>query len=533
METLKETLVIDMHEFSDEPKGNVIENNEERSKNYTKILSDIEDILGDDDKIKEIMGKYEKGKTEEEYDDNRAKRIDLMLKMAGDISYEDYIMAIKKSRKHGSTVLLKRDIDETRVNNYNPEWAMSWDANHDIQPVLDFFAVITYVTDYWAKPDEGITQYLREAAAILKSEPDQKKRCQQMANTFLTHRQMGEVEAYYKILPSLSLKYSSVDTIFIPAEKKELRSKFLMKLDENDANFDKGLEVDGGRDGKFVEKSDIIDKFCRREILEKDPELEALSAIQFAKMYDPIRRKTSKINEDSRHSKEDNQDINIDIDTAENNGNEEADNAEKSNTTNDLWEDEEDRVANYYITTNLLYNHIRLPNTIKIKNQKEGEVPIYAKRSFPKAARIHKKREDNDPHRFFLSELMLYTGYTDEEQLGCDDEEKCRELYLKNKDAIQFVKMHMMPFTEGVEENIELKTADEMLKEARDLDEFQKKTLHIAIRYAQNVLIARKRNTPTSFSSILDGTWVSRKWKVNTNQCNISICPPTNDERRR
>ena len=158
---------------------------------------------------------------------------------------------------------------------------------------------------------------------------------------------------------------------------------------------------------------------------------------------------------------------------------------------------------------------------------------------------------------------MLYTGYTDEQDLGCDDEEKCRELYLKNKDAIQFVKMHMMPFTEGVEEarhfiqeatkddrtsttnigdeldpmqemeiiecqdgedlfhpdfahvnpdeleignnltqirktvrNIELKTADEMLKEARDLDEFQKKALHIAIRYAQNVLIARKRNTP-------------------------------------
>ena len=103
--------------------------------------------------------------------------------MAGNISYENYVMAIKKTRKHGSTVLLKRDIDETRVNNYNPEWVIPWDANHDIQPVLDFFAVITYVTDYWAKPDEGITQYLREAAAILESEPDQRKRCQQMASS--------------------------------------------------------------------------------------------------------------------------------------------------------------------------------------------------------------------------------------------------------------------------------------------------------------------------------------------------------------
>ena len=58
-------------------------------------------------------------------------------------------------------MLLKRDIEETIVNNYNPEWVIPWDANHAIQPVLDFFAVITYVTDYWAIPDEGIPNISR------------------------------------------------------------------------------------------------------------------------------------------------------------------------------------------------------------------------------------------------------------------------------------------------------------------------------------------------------------------------------------
>ena len=205
--------------------------------------------------------KFPKGNTIEEYDVNRAKRIDLLLTIAGVNSYDDYIMAIKKQARHGSTVHLKRDVDETRVNNYNPEWALAWNANHDIQPTLDFFGVITYVTDYWAKPDEGITQFLKEAAAILKSEANQQKRCQEMANTFLTHRQMGEVEAYYKIFPHLTLKYSSVDTIFIPSDKKELRSKFLMKLDEDDINYEKASEVAGGRTGRFLEKPDLIDKF--------------------------------------------------------------------------------------------------------------------------------------------------------------------------------------------------------------------------------------------------------------------------------
>ena len=154
------------------------------------------------------------------------------------------------------------------VNNYNPEWALSWNANHDIQPVLDYFAVITYVTDYWAKVDEGVTQQLKEAAANLKSETNQKRRCQEMANTFLTHRQMGECEAYYKILPNLNLKYSTIDAIFIPSDRKEMRSKFLRKLTEDDENSKYGGKVMGGREGLFIEKPDIIDKYCRRIITE-------------------------------------------------------------------------------------------------------------------------------------------------------------------------------------------------------------------------------------------------------------------------
>ena len=98
------------------------------------------------------------------------------------------------------------------------------------------------------------------------------------------------------------------------------------------------------------------------------------------------------------------------------------------------------------------YHYVPLPQYIKIKNPNPGEVTIFEKRSFPKAARIHKKREDNDPHRFFLSELMLYTGYTDEKQLGCDEERKCMALYLRKKNDIEFVKRLLMPFTQGVEE---------------------------------------------------------------------------------
>ena len=95
---------------------------------------------------------------------------------------------------------------------------------------------------------------------------------------------MSEAEAYYKIFPNLNLKYSNINTIFMPSDKRTMRSKFLLKVDESDTI--KGVEVDGGRDGLFIEKPDIIDKFCRREITEKNPELAAMASIHFGKMYE-------------------------------------------------------------------------------------------------------------------------------------------------------------------------------------------------------------------------------------------------------
>ena len=126
--------MIDKNDISTETD----ESDKSQAKNYMKMLSDIEDILIDEEKVKEIMSRYEKGTTNEEYETNRSKRIDLLLKMAGNYTYEDYLTALRKTTKHASRVLLKTDVDKTLVNNYNPVWALSWNANHNLQLVLDF-----------------------------------------------------------------------------------------------------------------------------------------------------------------------------------------------------------------------------------------------------------------------------------------------------------------------------------------------------------------------------------------------------------
>ena len=169
-------------------------------------------------------------RSEEEYERNRGRRIDLLLEMAG-TTYKEYVKEIRNSVKKGYTILLERDIDEVYINAFNPQWLEAWQGNMDLQPCFDYFAVITYITDYLTKDDSGVTAILRE---VMKDsdKKDSKEKMQTLIHTFLTHRQMGQAEAYYKLIPSMNMKYSTVKTVFVPTDKKDIRSKFLKKIDE-------------------------------------------------------------------------------------------------------------------------------------------------------------------------------------------------------------------------------------------------------------------------------------------------------------
>ena len=91
----------------------------------------------------------------EEYKKNIRERIEKVLKKASaggtPITYEKYEQAVIEQPRKGSEVLLRRDIDEIYVNNYNAEWIVDWNANIDLSPVYDYYGTITYITDYFTK----------------------------------------------------------------------------------------------------------------------------------------------------------------------------------------------------------------------------------------------------------------------------------------------------------------------------------------------------------------------------------------------
>ena len=298
-----------------------------------------------------------------------------------------------------------------------------------MQPCYDYSTVITYVADYLTKNDSGVTAILREV--MKRTEKDETKEIINMLkNTFLTHRQMGQAEAYYKLIPSLHMKYSSVKTVFIPTDKKELRSRFLQKVEENENTHDKVAFNVNGREGLFIEKTDVIEKYMRRpgpknphvEFTEGDNDLEDLVTVQFVKMFETRQKKDT----------DDEQEL-IDMD--------------------ELDFDDDDVKFHYIMRADEKKEDTLLPQCIKLLPKYPGENNFMKKRRFPAAVRFHKKRKDVETHSFFLSELMLYYPFRDEKtDLHSENEELCAKLYIQEFDNIQKVKQKVMEHLENVEE---------------------------------------------------------------------------------
>ena len=153
----------------------------------------------------------------------------------------------------------------------------------DLQVCLDYYGIITYISNYFSKDDTGTVPYILEALKKALNQSLQ-NRLSVVANIFLTHRQIGESEAFYKILPHLQMKYSNIDCVFLPTGFKKNRSSFLMELNVDEAkNCADVIQVEN-KDGLFTEKPSMIDKFERMDrSLNKC--LQELTYIQFAMKY--------------------------------------------------------------------------------------------------------------------------------------------------------------------------------------------------------------------------------------------------------
>ena len=396
-----------------------ITNTEKRDKKLAEhrvVLGKVKEVLDDEDAILKIMEKYDKqAETKVEYDVNMKKRIEELCALAG-VDYKEYIDALGTS-KTGHSVVQKRDLDEMYINSYNVEWIRAWNGNMDIQIVLDYFAVITYVTDYYAKDDTGTMEVIKAALAQTNTN-DLKEKMRTVANVFLTHRQMGEAEAVYRLLPSTNLKKSNVTCQWLSLGEKKDRSSRWSKATEEDCKSGRPVTELDGHEGFWYEQQDMWSKYLRRAI-----EIEEICFAQFGKMY----------RSGGKGKKHEDTDDDIDVDGEEKRIQGVPANEEKFHYTM-TYRNEREKL---------------LPETIILKDLYPREAPVMQKRRFPAVLRFNKAKRD-DPIKFMLHEIMLYRP-TREEIDMTKIESMYQESY-EGKRKVDIIKEQVMEHLEGVEE---------------------------------------------------------------------------------
>ena len=140
-----------------------------------------------------------------------------------------YILAIRHTLKCDN--FLKRAPSEIRINSYNITLLRTWQANMDIQYVLDLYACATYILSYFTKGQRGMSRLLEKAAEEAKSgNKDITNRVRHIGNKFLNGVEISAQEAVYLVL-QMPMRRSSRDFQFISTSPPDERTFLLKKLD--------------------------------------------------------------------------------------------------------------------------------------------------------------------------------------------------------------------------------------------------------------------------------------------------------------
>ena len=136
-------------------------------------------------------------------------------------------------------IVLQRNPNEIWTNQYNPCLLKCWDANLDIQFVLDPFTCIVYIISYISKSEREMGLLLKQTSVeAQEGNLSARKTMKKIGSAYLHHREVSAQEAVYRVC-NLRMKECSRKTVFIPVGENPTRlTKPLHQLKSNQEQDD-------------------------------------------------------------------------------------------------------------------------------------------------------------------------------------------------------------------------------------------------------------------------------------------------------
>ncbi len=181
--------------------------------------------------------------------------------------YEKHIEALSTS----SLIVMERRPQDCWVNGYNPMLLRAWNANMDIQFILNPYSCIMYILSYISKAEHEMSDYLKRVIKDSSHDNLSDRECmKQVMNAYSKNREVSAQEAVARTC-SLKLKSTSRSVIFIPTDdnavKMSLPMKYLRTMDDDVEN---------------VWMTGLPDKYKARP---NRPEFENMCMAEFASEY--------------------------------------------------------------------------------------------------------------------------------------------------------------------------------------------------------------------------------------------------------
>ncbi|XP_055077310.1 LOW QUALITY PROTEIN: uncharacterized protein LOC117394129 [Periophthalmus magnuspinnatus] len=130
-------------------------------------------------------------------------------------------------------IVLKRDVAEAWINNYNEKLLTCWNANMDIQYVVDAWACVVYIISYISKAERDMGLLLTNAQKeASKGNVSAKEAFKKLGSVYLHNRDVSAQEAVYRVT-NMHLKEFSRKVTFVPTGDNIVRmSKPIGEIDD-------------------------------------------------------------------------------------------------------------------------------------------------------------------------------------------------------------------------------------------------------------------------------------------------------------
>ena len=173
-----------------------------------------------------------------------------------DITKQEYEWALSISTDSGFQIHFKRAPNSCFTNNYFSEGLLAWEANLDIQPVLDYYKAVSYMCAYLSKSEDESSDAMKHAASeALESGKTLLEKMKSISNAYRTHREMSVQEAVSIVLPEIWLRKTFPVVMFANSNLPDKRYR-VCRSEEEIANMPS--------DSTDIFKKNMLDRYMDR-----------------------------------------------------------------------------------------------------------------------------------------------------------------------------------------------------------------------------------------------------------------------------